>query len=159
VKGAASRLHEKLAPASVEVKVKLAFALLLLASGPEVISVSGNVINANVAVMFFGAFITIVCGFIVPEMSPLNPVNRNPGAGVAVMGTESFGLKKPPVVIEPPDDGLAEVVSRYWVMKFAVNVVFELGAARLREIAPLSLQPLKMYCAPLVPCGEVVAMV
>ena len=62
-------------------------------------------------------------------------------------------------MIEPPDDGLADVVSRYCVVKFAVNVALEFGATRLWETAPLSLQPVKTYRVPPVPCGDAAAIV
>jgi hypothetical protein len=77
----------------------------------DVLVACGITSRTKFAVTFFGPFITIVCGFVVPDKSPLKPVKRNPAFGTAVITTDAPGLKKPPVVIDPPDDGLADAVS------------------------------------------------
>ena len=87
------RLQENVAAASVDTKVKVALAILPWAGGPDVIVVAGYVINAKVAVIFFGEFITTVRGLVVPERSPVNPVKRNPDTGIAVIVTDWLGLR------------------------------------------------------------------
>src|SRR5215471_2556773 len=77
--------------------------------------------------------------------------------GVALIGITTPAFRKPlPGLTEPP--GPALVVSMYWVVKLAVNVLSVVGATVCASARP-SLQPDHTYWIPAVPaCVRVVPM-
>src|SRR6266508_898336 len=70
----------------------------------------------NVAVTDCGASRRRFWGLVSPLRSPVNPVNWNPAAAVAAIGTVVPASNQPPAVMLPPFCGAVAVVSRYWVV-------------------------------------------